>query len=287
MTITDTTTLGQSGPGNNGYEGVTPHSPKHQDWSLTTRCRLVPYLGLLFLRGMQIDKPVLILLCYVLILLCYVLLCLILLCFSRIVLKIWPCGPFSWGAYDKALVIFRTNTRTNTRIFCRRAPPKNTPTTEKVGQNRGFSKKKKSFICYWRGWNSFMSLNICIKRSLFLYFCLHMNSRGLLSTIRRCVPQRRLFCILHWCQKDSIVWMWASHLGSTKLAVWLTIWWVQSIPTISSIGIDDNYISIYLKTVEKCVSWALRQRRWLWIIPWVWKKRIADSMSWKFNDLKE
>ena len=29
--------MGQSGPGSNGNEGVTPHSPKLQDWSLNIR----------------------------------------------------------------------------------------------------------------------------------------------------------------------------------------------------------------------------------------------------------
>ena len=40
-TLTETTTLGQSGPGNNGDEGVL-HIP---DWSLTIRCSLMSYSG--------------------------------------------------------------------------------------------------------------------------------------------------------------------------------------------------------------------------------------------------
>ena len=36
-TTTDAIIPGQSGPGSNGNERVTPHSPKLQDWSLTIR----------------------------------------------------------------------------------------------------------------------------------------------------------------------------------------------------------------------------------------------------------
>ena len=48
--LTDTTTLGFRGPGCNGNEGVTPHSPELQNCSLTPRCSLVIYLGHPFLR---------------------------------------------------------------------------------------------------------------------------------------------------------------------------------------------------------------------------------------------
>ena len=51
MGLTGTTTPSQSGHGNNGNEGVTPHSPNLQDWSFTIRCSLVSYLRHLFFFG--------------------------------------------------------------------------------------------------------------------------------------------------------------------------------------------------------------------------------------------
>ena len=45
----DTNIPSQNGPGSNGNEGITPHSPEIQNWSLTTRYKLVPYPGYPFL----------------------------------------------------------------------------------------------------------------------------------------------------------------------------------------------------------------------------------------------
>ena len=52
-TLTGTITLDQNGLGNIGNEGVTPHSPKFQDLSLTIRCNLVHSLRWRGLTSLQ------------------------------------------------------------------------------------------------------------------------------------------------------------------------------------------------------------------------------------------
>ena len=73
-----------------------------------------------------------------------------------------------------------------------------------------------------------------------------------------------------------------------KLVVWLTDLCV--IPSHlnlnksmarGSTNLNGKLLYLHLPLdVEKCISWLLRQRHWVRIIPWLCKKRIADSLSW-------
>ena len=47
--LTGTITMCESGLGSNGNEGITPHSPELQNWSLTTKFNLVSHSGHSFL----------------------------------------------------------------------------------------------------------------------------------------------------------------------------------------------------------------------------------------------
>ena len=55
-TLTDTTTLSLSGSGSNDNEELTIVSPKCQNWSLTTGCSLLSYLGQKSLYSKQIKS---------------------------------------------------------------------------------------------------------------------------------------------------------------------------------------------------------------------------------------
>ena len=146
-----------------------------------------------------------------------------------------------WRKYPCQRVGFEMNYFVGENLICnkvdiylfRRTPPhtytpkrtkqkKKHPPPQKIGQNGGGGSKKR--FSYWRGMKFIHVIEYLHKKIVFLIF-LPPHEFTQLSTIPLYVPQWRLFCILYRCQTDSVVWIWDSHPSSTKLVVWLTVYW--------------------------------------------------------------